>query len=101
MKPHKHKDLIIAWANGAEIEVRSNCTGEWSRAEMPSWFLHMEYRIKPEPKPDFVLYAWVDEENANVNDTYVSYSQRLQMNHHNLRLTFDGETGKLKKAEVI
>lgn len=49
---HKHKDLIIAWANGAEIEQKGTYT-EWSDF-LGFWFESdaLEYRIKPEPKPD-------------------------------------------------
>lgn len=47
--PHKHKDLIIAWANGAEIEYFSDYTETWSLMEQPSWHLECTYRIKPKP----------------------------------------------------
>ena len=33
--PHKHRDLIIAWANGAEIGYES--AGRLSRTKNPSW----------------------------------------------------------------
>lgn len=44
--PHKHKDLIIAWANGAEIEVMGT-TGSWCVVEDPAWRGIGKYRIKP------------------------------------------------------
>ena len=43
--PHKHRDVIIAWANGEEIEYKHR--GEWVSAEFPSWCNDSEYRIKP------------------------------------------------------
>ena len=88
---HKHYDLIVAWANGAKIQYLSynlecaelkrlglgkNCeTRVWlDCVNSPNWYTDFEYRIKPEPKPDCVTY---------------------------LKLIRDGETGKIKSAEVI
>ena len=45
-KPHKHRDVIVAWANGEEIEYRRN-PEEWSDAKDPTWLTGFEYRIKP------------------------------------------------------
>lgn len=42
---HKHADLIIAWANGAEIEW--NHDSGWCTVTNPSWDTCTEYRIKP------------------------------------------------------
>lgn len=47
--PHKHADLIIAWAKGAEIEYY-NWKGEWVTSTDPKWIHYVEYRIKPEKK---------------------------------------------------
>lgn len=103
-KPHKHAELIKAWANGAEIEYYDNrprehrwiSCGEYT----PSWDARSEYRIKPDPKPDvvrFVSYEW-NPENQNTIGGIPSNSQSW---HSNLKLIFDGETGKLKSAEVL
>jgi len=51
---HKHADLIIAWADGAIIQYK-DYAGKWTDFEPPtyaSWHQNMEYRIKPEPKPE-------------------------------------------------
>ena len=45
---HKHADEIIAWANGAEIQLYHTDTEKWVDAPTPLWF-DCEYRIKPEP----------------------------------------------------
>lgn len=77
-QPHKHAELIKAWADGAEIEMWD---GEfWWPRESPYWNEAIVYRIKPEPKPDVVNM----------------YDLRFIV-----RLTFDGETCKLKNAEVL
>ena len=50
-QPHKHKDVIIAWANGAEVEFRNaNTPIDWKPIKVPTWFMDTEYRVKPEPK---------------------------------------------------
>jgi len=92
MKPHKHKDLIIAWANGALIEYRQGDV--WINSTIPWWEDWMEYRIKPEPKPDVVYYTLVD-----LNGVSAWSKSRTVVD--NVRLTLDGETGKLKAAEVL
>ena len=54
MKPHKHAELIKAWADGAEIECRIG--GEWNRINKPNWHEVMEYRIKPPEVPQWRKY---------------------------------------------
>ena len=50
-QPHKHKDVIIAWANGEEIEFRDpDFSTQWNPIKVPSWLPDIEYRVKPEPK---------------------------------------------------
>ena len=47
--PHKHKDVIIAWANGADIERYLG--GRWNGDYDPSWSDRSEYRTKPTKTP--------------------------------------------------
>ena len=46
---HKHADLIKAWADGAQIEVKHPSNGSWWDANPPCWDTNYKYRIKPEP----------------------------------------------------
>lgn len=50
--PHKHAELIKAWADGAEIEVRELYNTDWGVTGLPMWRDYFEYRIKPELKPN-------------------------------------------------
>jgi len=50
-KPHKHKELINAWADGAEIEVRAYGFEPWADVPNPTWNTGAVYRIKPEQEP--------------------------------------------------
>ena len=52
MKPHKHAELIKAWADGAVIEAL-DC-GHWYECVTPDWEGGYKFRIKLEPKPDVV-----------------------------------------------
>lgn len=51
-KPHKHAEIIKAWADGKEIEFRASDKFDFSpvRNPNPGWNYDYEYRIKPEPK---------------------------------------------------
>ena len=93
--PHKHAELIKAWADGAEIECLVQPSNTWELRVQPTWSIDATYRIKPEPKPDVEFkthikwdkgWQWVDTTSTKTP---------------NLRITFDNETGKLKSAEVI
>lgn len=79
---HKHADVIVAWANGAEIEIK-NDNGEWEpKVYTTTWENWREYRIKPEPKPDIRAKLWVD----TVNKIHLTF-------------VFDGETKVFKTVE--
>jgi hypothetical protein len=95
--PHVHAELIKAWADGAPIQYRAvPHRGDWVDAsEHLIWDWHAEYRIKPEPKPDQVVYPVVAQyRGENGYGRAVSVKDQL-------KLTFDSETGKLKSAEVL
>jgi len=90
---HKHADLIHAWCEGAEIEY-SYDGYEWGLITKPGWDEDYGYRIKPESKPDVVRYGHTDQRGGQ-------YFYCSPDSYANIKLTFDGETGNLKAAEVI
>jgi hypothetical protein len=46
---NKHKDLILAWAAGADVQFLKD--GNWLNIRTPSWLNMYKYRIKPaEPR---------------------------------------------------
>ena len=90
---HIHADLIHAWANGAEIEIRRSKNTPWDRCETPKWYFDFEYRIKQKPVPDVVAHYYATIYSVSL----ASHFDRIP----NLKLTFDVETGKLKSAEVL
>ena len=97
--PHIHAKEIKAWADGATIQWGEIETGKWFDVDCPSWGPDDKYRIKPERKPDYVYFATFETvEGQKVLDSNIT-SWKSAMD--SLRLTFDGETGKLKSAEVL
>ena len=95
MKPHKHAELIKAWADGAKIQALSCDGNEWNTCyPSPTWSDSIEYRIKPAPKPDVVKYIEVYPEARGCMSSWKGEND-------NLRLTWDSETRRLKKAEVL
>ena len=51
--PHKHRDLIIEWAKGADIQVRGS--NRWVDTPNPQWYEIHEYRVKPQSEKDLEI----------------------------------------------
>ena len=93
--PHIHAEEIKAWADGAEIQLQMT-DGSWVDEPAPTWWRGCFYRIKPEPKPDVIVFPHRVTTNSDDYPFLKEYYTKQQ-----LKLTFDGETGKLKSAEVL
>jgi hypothetical protein len=83
-----HHDLIVAWAAGAKIQI---CVfSVWEDIETPSWDHDLEYRIKPEPKPNYVELTSLYQPDG------------YEWKHLGFfRVTFNGDTKKVLSVEVI
>ena len=46
-KAHKHKDVIIAWANGENIQCWNNELQAWRDLCQPSFNSDVKFRVKP------------------------------------------------------
>jgi hypothetical protein len=58
-KPHKHAEIIKAWADGAAIQCRMiDRGGHWIDSDDPHWLCTFEYRVKPEPKKQIWVRAY-------------------------------------------
>ncbi len=65
MKPHKHSEVIKAWADGAEIQyLESN--ESWRDVKDPSWGSNNKYRVKPAPVIAWYRVAELDGKNGVV-----------------------------------
>lgn len=93
MKPHKHAELIKAWADGAEIEGFSELDQKWKLfIGAPDWHDERKYRIKPELKQDVVFLTFF-------SPFVPVYTWGIQ--EPNIRVVFDAKTRKPKSAEVL
>ena len=101
MKPHKHAELIKAWADGHQIQIFDHGTWlDYRENDTPAWNPEYQYRIKPQPKPDYVFYCRAAftyfDTPPNIGGVGL-----LRGDLDNLKLVFDGTTGQLKSAEAI
>lgn len=97
---HPHHDLICEWAKdtGRVVQCRSLRTGEWlDVVNPPLWLTENEYRFKPEPKPDVVQKCKI----LRMGGSILWNTETGTVDGANIRLHYDGETGKLKSAEVL
>ena len=92
---HKHYDVIVALAEGKRIQYFSlGGWVDWVDSHFPSFRGSTNWRIKPEPEPDFSTYL-------TVSRGYTGSQTRRRYDSDTVKFTFDGETGKLKSAEVL
>ncbi len=103
--PHPFKDIIYAMVDRTPVQFRyKDCQGVW--VDWIDWTVGRitpfngdthEWRIKPEPKSDAVGFYYANEKGSVCGRIVATGSP----SEGNLKLTFDGETGNLKSAEVI
>lgn len=91
---HKHADLIIAWANGAEVEILTS--DGWKKTEHPWWSKNDAYRLIGGEKHDLVINLLVTPSKISIID-----ESALCFCKPNLVITFDKENGFLKSANII
>lgn len=89
MKARKHAELIKAWADGAEIQVKMN-DGNWADLSSPQWWDKDEYRIKPQaPETRMTDQEIFDVERGNSVGT--SIARRAIANAAIARAIADGD----------
>jgi len=88
IKKHKHADVIIAWANGKDIEVRQHGNLHWTYTSTPQWNGDSEYRVKLKEKVKYYVARSTCLINSNKQDA-------------NVKMTFCGSTGDLLSVEKI
>jgi len=95
MKKHKHANEIKAWADGLEIEMKVFMAGKddlWITIDHPEWHESVQYRVKKEKK---VLKQHVYMEIGNCK------FKSFPSDKANLLVTFDYDTHKLIKVEIL
>jgi hypothetical protein len=96
--PKIHKDLIIAWANGAQIQ-KMGVMNQWIDCD-PEWYAQSQYRIKPINNPDKQIMFCLEANSVtglkfrdSSRETFIDGAQYIYV-------TFHGETNNIKKVEI-
>jgi len=89
--PHIYKDLIIAWANGAEVQFKTRDETVWREIREPHWVRSYEYRIKPVTK--IIHFALYDNGRSTVYGPDSNYVNTV-------KATFD-DRGNLLTVEKV
>ena len=71
MKRHKHYELIVAWASGAQVEYRGR--NGWVEDCHPCWGIGNKYRIKPAQKKLTPCWLWASKDGAITVNLYSEY----------------------------
>lgn len=95
-QPHKHAEVIKSWADGAEIECRSDIHSNWIPVKDPSWYNNYEYRIKLEPKlipftfedRELLRGKWVTKKSVNTEWLIVTISEHGVLIHHTYTVNY-------------
>ena len=76
--PHKHHDLIIAWAKGAEIEAK-NYFDKWEYVTVPTWRVGSTYRVKPSniKSPKDLEVDRIEEEMRIISEKQLKLAEDL------------------------
>lgn len=107
MKEHIHAEVLRAIADGKEVQMLFN--DEWLDVDHkdlqniydPFSNHDAEWRIKPEPKPDYFLYAGYDGNSPssylrpNINSIITSAWK------HIIKIKFNGETDEPLFVELV
>lgn len=88
-QPHKHAEVIKAWADGESIEVQVG--EEWQKVASPLFLVDSVYRVKPK-NISVTRRVYFDVQNQ-ITRTYISSDP-------NIEYTFDPD-GKLLDAKVL
>jgi hypothetical protein len=98
--PHKHAEIIKAWADGYQVEAYNPERDSWINVVEPGWFNDIEYRVKPgviKTRDPVVLSYDVQVEKDPFDDDLIDFHNYSDT--YNLRLMFVDE--KLVGAFVI
>jgi len=99
MAEHKHAEVLRAIADGKVVQWQSNTTWiDGNESVNPLKFPSLNWRVKPEPKPDITRYVAVDTSGCESLDEVKSWAANYR---GYLKLISDGETGKLKSVEIV
>lgn len=92
----KHRDLIVAWANGADIQCLVG--GSWIGIDLPNWHDDAVFRVKPKEKVALIDLFYTDVNDDD--DNWDAFTSESQCFNPNIKVTF-GEDNRPIKVELI
>jgi len=111
--PHKHAEVIKAWADGCTVQERVMRHGEWQEwkdvvSHAPTFWTDSCYQFRIKPIPDQVIYAHVKKTTSysagilvTCEHNWNEVGKPCYTLPANVKLTFDGETEELKSVEIV
>ena len=76
--PHKHREVIIAWANGADIEYKHSAFADWDRAATPIWSGHVAYQVKPSKTPQELKILELEQQSRKLEKQAKELQKTIQ-----------------------
>lgn len=98
---HIHADVIIAWAEGAQIQYFAIYESKWFDVDKPLWDPNIRYRVKPK---DRVLYAALGpfELEDGIESAFVGNAYNVQpINTWAIEIIFDADTEEPKSVALV
>lgn len=100
MAEHKHAEVLRAIADGKPVQWQSLADGGWIDplgSMNPLIDIHLNWRVKPEPKPDVVRWLCRFDDGKWAEYTHRQCGECFPQ----IKAVTDGETGKLKSVEIV
>ena len=63
-KKHPHYQIILAYANGWKIELKTEESGIWIKTDNPCFYGHRQYRIVPDEDGCLPHYTCNEKSNG-------------------------------------
>jgi hypothetical protein len=102
---HINADILIAIAEGKEVEYKKESTWEtpnWINRFNPLTHQGLEWRIKPEVKPDHIMYIGIDIGNNYVSTLVRNSCSRILRGYPViLKLTYNEDSDIAKHVEIV
>jgi hypothetical protein len=87
-KKRKHADVIIAWANGEDVQILSGDGVNWHDVDQPLFAPNTQYRVKPKEQTNYYIARSTCLINSTEQDA-------------NVKMVYCGSTGELLSVEKI
>ena len=108
----KHKEVIEAWLQGADVEYLEDIDDTWYCCYSPTFIEQVQYRIKPANIKKYVIVGWDGDESHHTHgvwshkiETYRSDMEdamsRYKQQRTLIELEINPSNGKVVAAKVV